>query len=218
MRSATSFAAAFAMVTGTAAGAMSMPTADDAPNMHAPIASTPEPHPTSSTVQPGAVTRRRARNDRIVVGWSPMPKVAPGSICRTITPAGASNGTHAGRTTRSSSTHTGSANCRHVSATASSTSTNRNGHGRGSNTSPSAASSPSDVHSSTKPLSPLRSSTATTPRPHSASLASSTSDSETVTTNWRISRADAFPTCSALPERRTTRHPYRCRSAGRDRS
>ena len=61
-----------------------------------------------------AAIARIARIDNIVVGWSPSPNVAPGSIRNTVFAAESglgSNGTHAGQITRSGSTHTGRAWC-----------------------------------------------------------------------------------------------------------
>ena len=108
---------ALAAVTGTAAGEMSTASQVDAPSMAAATESTPLPQPTSSTVAP-ATAPRSTRSDSTVVGWSPSPNVAPGSIRTPSPPVVARTRTHAGTTTRSLATHVGTAWCRHVSATA----------------------------------------------------------------------------------------------------
>ena len=170
-----------------------MPSARAAPNRQAVTASTPLPQPTSSRVAPGKRALRTARSDSTVVGWSPSPKVEPGSIRTTVIPSGASNGSHAGTTTRSRSIHDGWAWLRHVSATDGSISTNRHRH-RFGNASASrviaSTSSPSEVHSSTRwssvPDPASRSSTATTPSAQSASEANSASLAGTVTTSPSI--------------------------------
>jgi hypothetical protein len=55
-------------VVGTDAGEMSIAVADAAPSTHAPTAKTPEPHPTSSTVEPERSNWRTRRMDSTVVG------------------------------------------------------------------------------------------------------------------------------------------------------
>jgi hypothetical protein len=144
---------ALAVVTATDAGEMSIAWANEAPNAQAATESTPEPQPTSSTVAPGKMLARSARMVSSVVGWSPRPNVAPGSMNRAVTPAGTAISIQAGQTTRSAATHVAPACARQVSATDSSTSTSRQRHRAGNASAASttaAASSPSDVHSSTK--------------------------------------------------------------------
>ena len=81
-----------------------------------PTASTPEPHPTSSTRasdRPSRMARRTARIDSTVVGWSPAPNVAPGSMTTTVTSGRRARRrtlvrvNHAGTMTRSGSIHVG---------------------------------------------------------------------------------------------------------------
>src|SRR4029079_5588393 len=121
-------ASALVRVVGTDAGEMSIARADAAPSTQAATANTPQPQPTSSTVEPERSTSRTARIDSTVVGWSPSPNVAPGSMRIAVTPGESGNGIQAGQTTKSGAIHVGSACSRHVSATVSSTSTSRHGH------------------------------------------------------------------------------------------
>ena len=143
---------ALATVTGTAAGLMSIASARDAPRTQATMPSTPEPQPTSSTVAPGNSAVRIERNVSTVVGWSPSPKVAPGSMATATAPGATSIGTQAGWTTRSRSIHVATAWRRQVSATDSSIVTRRHRHRAGKAVAAwviASTSSPSEVHSST---------------------------------------------------------------------
>ena len=182
-----------------------MPVTRSAPSTAAVTASTPLPLPTSSTEPPGGSAARSARRHRTVVGWSPRPNVAPGSMRTTVVPGGSSNGSHAGTTTRSFSIHEAWAWARHVSVTDGSSSMTFHRQRAGN---PSAAratagaSSPSEVHSSTRsssvPLVPPRSSMAATPSAHSASDASSASLAGTVSTSPSTAECLADP-AQALP-------------------
>ena len=125
-----------------------------------------------------------------VLGWSPSPKVAPGSMRTTVVPGDDSNGSQAGTTTRSFSIHDAWTCARHASVTDGSSSITFHRHRAGKPSAAratSAASSPSDVHnsstSSAVPVVPPRSSMAGTPSAQSASAASSASLAGTVRTS-----------------------------------
>src|SRR5215218_2361080 len=197
---ATPLRRALASVAVTAAGEMSIAATYGAPRRAATMPSTPLPQPTSSTVAPGHCTARNSRSDSTVVGWSPRPKAAPGSMSTRSTPGGVATSCHAGTMTRSASTHDGTAWARQLSATAGSSATVRHRQRCGNASAArvtASTSSPSDVHSSTKwssvgSVSPSagRSSIAATPSAHSASLASSVSLAGTVTTRASTGSVD----------------------------
>ena len=209
IRSATPLRVALSVTTAGETSAMSIAVADCAPASRATIASTPDPVPTSSTRAGAGRIRHTAAADKRVVGWSPRPNVAPGSIATSVTPSWSSAGSHAGRTTRSPAIGTGTTWSRHVSAGVGSTDSVRSDHPAGSAPSRAAveaSDSPSTAHSSTVPPSCERSSIANAPACIRRSAPSSASAAGTVTTvTGRFNPPAATRAGSAPRVRRTTR-------------
>ena len=116
----TPFTPALAFVASIACGSTSTACTGSNPSFAAAIASTPEPHPTSSRL-PRGWSSSSSRQSR-VVAWLPVPKARPGSITTAI--ASASGSSHGGPT-QSGPILTGRWNARQRSSQPSSTSFER---------------------------------------------------------------------------------------------
>lgn len=120
-RSRTRLRSALALTTSGEAGSMSVARTDAAPQRAAPTARTPLPQPASSTVAPSSTRSASRARTRRVVGCEPDPKVGPGSIHSTSSPAASSGASTQGGVIQNRPARSGTAHSRQPSRPSSST-------------------------------------------------------------------------------------------------